>query len=516
MEYILYNKLIMEIKKVIKNHVDNINSSILIGGFAKLPNEEFQNKVIKLLNELKDYRGYKDLQTKLQTYKQRLINLDTKLGNENPATGLFNEAEQIRERLDPIYNNPSDPTDKYHNKQIIKTFFDKNNDFQTFIDNYKKFIEKNLWNKERIATDKLDENSYVYDLKDPTRTDIYIQTEDSIDVFNNKLKILFSPLVNSSTNLLSEDVQENINKIKDLLSISKKFNIYINNTKKNIENILFSSYDLNDIIIFDNSNNKINPNDYLINLRSVTINDDKNLNLENIYNIENDIKTIIQFTEVKEQFDNLGKINIFEEGKMKDILNIDNIVKIQTGGIFETKYYSTNSSKKLLELSKYLEKLFEILDKTLDDAKYLKQLQLRYNLYIGYLFLIIQKSASELPQTNDDIRMYEYLSKDKIKLYLDLLKEINNNFISIDDTQKGLKYLNEYHYLTINKLIKLCEILYNNLTLNTQLIKVLECKNNVGSDLILFNHFRLILVKFCESPEGIVILNKINKTKDDL
>ena len=47
MDYLLYNN----IRNIVKNDLKNINSSLIGGGFDKLPTEDFQKHVIKLLNQ---------------------------------------------------------------------------------------------------------------------------------------------------------------------------------------------------------------------------------------------------------------------------------------------------------------------------------------------------------------------------------------------------------------------------------------------------------------------------------
>ena len=49
MDYLLYNN----IRNIVKNDLKNINSSLIGGGFDKLPTEDFQKHVIKLLNQLR-------------------------------------------------------------------------------------------------------------------------------------------------------------------------------------------------------------------------------------------------------------------------------------------------------------------------------------------------------------------------------------------------------------------------------------------------------------------------------
>ena len=121
------------------------------------------------------------------------------------------------------------------------------------------------------------------------------------------------------------------------------------------------------------------------------------------------------------------------------------------------------------------------------------------------MFLIIKNSASKLDPA-DKVEIYEYLPKDKLDLHLEILKKINNSFSNIDLSKTGLVYLNRYHYLTINKLINLLEFIKSNFPSDKHLVKVLVCTGNINSDLILYNHFRLILIKFCKSSEGALYL----------
>lgn len=492
MDYLLYNN----IRNIIKNDIKYIKSSLIGGGFSDIllrnDTKKFEEQVITLLTKLKDFKEYDKLKTKLNEYKGLLEDLDTKLGEEN-VSGYLDIARQIQQLLDPLYDN-ADPS----KGRIISNLFKTSNNFTIFIDKYKNFLDENTWNEDRIASD-----TDVNDIDSPDRFNIYIKTSDSIDKFNTKLKMLFAPILNDLNKPLDENIDENIQKVDELFTIAKKFSLYISQKKKNIDDILSSDYKINEIVFEDNTSDKIKPDEYLIDLQNVVNN--SSLELGTIFNLENDINNIVQFLNIRDEMKSIEKIDIFDNVNLNDVLNIDDAVKLK-GGDFESKYYITKSSKKMLKLSKQLEKLFEILDTTLDDAKYLKQLQIRYNLYIAYLFLIIRNSASKL-NPGDNIKIYEYLPKDKIVLYLEILNKINNEFTNIDPTKSGLKYLNEYHYLTINKLINLLEFLKKNLPSDKHLVRVLECTGNINNDLILFNNFRLILIKFCESPEGNTYLN---------
>lgn len=501
MNYLLYNN----IRNIVKDDIKNIKSSFIGGAFSdillKNDTKKFEEQVITLLTKMKDFREYDKLKVKLNEYKTLLEDLDTKLGEENiPNSGYLDIARQIQQLLDPLIDN-TDPS----KGRIISNLFKTSNNFTIFIDGYKDFLDKNTWNEDRIASD-----TDVNDIDSPDRFNIYIKTGDSIEKFNTKLKMLFAPILNDLNKPLEENIDENIQKVDELSTISKKFSLYISQKKKNIDDILKTEYKTTDIIFEDNTSDKIKSDEYLIDLQNIVNN--SSLELGTIFNLENDINNIVQFMNIRDEMKSIEKIDIFDNVNLNDVLNIDNAVKLK-GGDFESKYYTTKSSKKMLNLSKKLEKLFEILDTTLDDAKYLKQLQIRYNLYIAYLFIIIRNSASKL-NPGDNVKIYEYLSKDKIDLYLDILNKINNGFTNIDPTKNGLKYLNEYHYLTINKLINLLEFLKRNFPSDKHLIRVLECIGNVNNDLILFNHFRLILIKFCESPEGNTYLN--GKTITDL
>ena len=491
MDYLLYNN----IRNIVKNDLKNINSSLIGGGFDKLPTEDFQKHVIKLLNQLKDYTGYEDLKNKLNKYKGVLTYLDTKLGEETDISGngYLWTAKQIQQILDPLVDD-SDPS----KGRIISNLFSSRSGFTQFITNYQTFLDENSWNEDRLALDL-----EVNNIDSPDKYNIYIKSPDSIDKFNIKLKKLFAPFLNDPNKKIGDNIDEDIRDVDNLISVSKQFSKYINEKKKNIENILESSYLNTDIKFEDNTSNKIKPEEYLIDLQNISNNTE--LNLASVNSLENNINSIIQFLNVRDEMNAVGNIDIFNStSDLNTILNIDNAVSLK-GGDFESKYYITNSSKKMLNLSKKLEKLFEILDTTLDDAKYLKQLQVRYNFYIAYLFLIIKNSASKLDPA-DKVEIYEYLPKDKLDLHLEILKKINNSFSNIDLSKTGLVYLNRYHYLTINKLINLLEFIKSNFPSDKHLVKVLVCTGNINSDLILFNHFRLILIKFCKSSEGALYL----------
>jgi hypothetical protein len=186
MNYLLYNN----IRNIVKDDIKNIKSSFIGGAFSdillKNDTKKFEEQVITLLTKMKDFREYDKLKVKLNEYKTLLEDLDTKLGEENiPNSGYLDIARQIQQLLDPLIDN-TDPS----KGRIISNLFKTSNNFTIFIDKYKKFLDENTWNEDRIASD-----TDVNDIDSPDRFNIYIKTGDSIEKFNTKLKMLFAPIL---------------------------------------------------------------------------------------------------------------------------------------------------------------------------------------------------------------------------------------------------------------------------------------------------------------------------------
>ena len=177
----------------------------------------------------------------------------------------------------------------------------------------------------------------------------------------------------------------------------------------------------------------------------------------------------------------------------------------QTGGEVDSQFFTHESDLDIAALIKKIEILFELLDNIFSNFEYMKELQYRYNFYVGYLFLIIRESVKDL-----NLETYQYISKPKIILYQKIFQNINKAFTNIKDSdkksekesEKGLIFLNTYHYLTIHRLNKLMEYILQNFKVDNNYVDINNCTGDIYNDLIMFNHFRQIIIKFCKSQEG--------------
>ncbi len=476
MEYKLYNK--------IQNTL--INKYNMIGGYyTQIKNS---HKLVKKVEEFENYDGFSILNNNLNEYKIRLEQLITKINEYMPT------AEKIPDFFDKDQN-----IKKLH----------ENEKFKSIIDTYNNKLKELSWNKERL-------NNEVYNFDDPNRDDLF-KGSDNIDedfkVFNQQLLLLFGAVLSNYDEIknkskdeqkeeLIKNLDEEITKLNQLIQIAKEFSLYIEQKKENITTILKVDYKEDDLEFVNNSNNKIKDIEHLKELKEEEVKPESKLDLKSIKEIELILQNTIKVFEVKDEIKNLKKFNILDKIDNLDvILSIDDVITINTtqkGGDFETRFITdNNTNKKIIEILKLYEILYDTIDKVLDESQYLKELKYRFNYYIAYIFLIIKKSGSK-----DTIYFYKYLSKQKVKLYIQILNKIKNKFSSLSENNKNTIKLNKYHYIIIEKLITLMEFIKSKFPSDKHLLDVDKCSGKVYNDLILFNHFKSILKSYVDTEEG--------------
>lgn len=499
MEFVLYNKIR---EQLVKDYIylKGINQELFLKGggvpvifdpssypttipdmsqYKPLPSLD---NIKKQLESIRDFSGYQELLDNLKKYIQVLDYLIPK------TESYLLKAQDIPNKLDPsgelikLYNNP---------------------DFKKIIDEYNQKIKETSWTKERINNE--------FPLDDPDKDDLFIEA-NTIENFNNQLLMLFSPYLNNYDKLQEENdlskkrsgllvnIDNEINNVEKLIKLAEKFNKYINEKRKDIDKILNFSYSQNDINFIDNSNNNIKDTEFLIKLEEKSVKDESQLDLAEISKIQSTLINAINGLKLKNEMENLKNFNILDKtDNLNDILNIDNAISIkQSGGAFDTKYITTSdTNKKMFKLLKKIEKLYEIIETILDDAKYLKEVQYRYNFYLAYLFLVMRQTASK-----DEISVYKYLTKDKIKKYIDVLIKIKNKFTNLQDSDKNTIYLNKYHYLTIEKVLNVLQFILSKFPSDNHIVDVDKCTGNILNDLNLFNHFKSIIIQYVSTSEG--------------
>jgi hypothetical protein len=479
MEYTLYNKM----KNIIKNNIKYLTSFQIGGDVSAI--------VASLLTNHTNYTGMKE---NIDKYIDRLKKL------EEMINGISNNGMKvIAERLQPSGNDKN-----------IENIFDLKNKFGDFIKKYKDFLEQNIWNADRLTLDK-----EATDDNDPNKYDIFYNIDkdkkysDQMDDFKKKLLIVFDPYIIDKQRSLKENIALNITQIDKIITISREFNTYIQEKKQEINKLFIINYNLEGLKFIKKTDIQQNEPE-LIKFSNLKLDPSGSLNISSIKNIEANIATITESIDVINEFNKIGEINIFKSvGSLNELLDVDDVVILKTaqkGGDKETvdKIFGEKFNESVADMSKKIEYLFELLDGIFNNFDYMKELQYRHNFYLAYLFLIIRNSPKNL-----DMEFYQYLSKDKINLYLTIFTNIKMAFGSMANinTTKELEFLNVYHYLTVNKLYELMNFINNNFPSENEMVDINECSGDIHTDLIMFNHFRYIILKLSKTTNGKAILN---------
>jgi len=578
MQNLLYNEINNQInnqmKNIIKNDINYLKSFQIGSG-------KIDNIVASLLT---NQSNYETMKTNIDTYIQRLTELDKLIKGDGTERnkGILRTSEQLK----PSSGN-------------FQNIYDASNNFGKFLNKYNTFVENRLWNHDRLSLD-----NDATDQTDPTKYDIFFNIDETkplftsqLDDFNEKLKILYNPFITDKTKSLQENITKNIDKIDELIKISKNFNDYIQEKKIQLDNILAVNFNVNDLKIIDKLPDG---EDEKISFQSIQLKEDSALNMKSIKDIESHITTILNNIKINDKINNINNVNIFSGDLNKDtsltldkLLDVDDVIEViqsqpsqislgsqvpsqltrsqsqpvqpstlsdssqftrslsqpiqsstqsdssqsqsstqsdssqsqsstqsdssqsessklarsqsagyQYGGndgVVNNKYFTFESNLKVSDLIKKIEYLFELLDNIFNNFEYMKELQYRYNFYVHYLFLVISESAK-----NPKMETYQYISKKTAQLYQKIFQNIKKGFTTIKQGDNELEYLNKYHYLTVYKLEKLMNFILANL--HDKVIDVNACVGGVYTDLIVFNHFRKIILLVSERPNGKTIL----------
>lgn len=445
------------------------------------------------IENLSKINGTSELKENLKIYKERLIKLmdilKPLLEDKDKIISILN----IEKYIKPIFTN-------------------------SFFSNYKNKIDKISWNDERIRNINIDGQEQEY---------IYIDNKYDENKFKEQLLILFSPFLTNTNKLfdISNDDPEKINenlkneilKSEELINIAKEFQKYVIEKKQQINRLIIFFYKVDDITYIENIN-KITKNEYIEQLTEDKLKDEYKINVDTINKFINLIDTTIKSIDIVEEIEKFNEPVIFHkdmkiEKILEDILDMDNIVNIvnivnvvdkkkikrklpeipmnHKGGEFKTPYFINEETNKLLiELLKNLNILQEIFITTIDEAEYLKQLQLRYNNHINYLFSIIQRLLSRDETKSDVLEFYRYLDKNITYKYIEKINKIKRNITNNDEKYI---FLNKYHYITIDKILNCLNYIYKNFPSENHLVDIYNCKGYIKNDLNLFNHFRKVI-----------------------
>ncbi len=497
MNNILYNN----IKEVLLNKYNIIQNINIEGGGFK-PFDISTEVASTTLSKFKDFDNIGEIPDKLAEYKKRLEYL---IGKVDDKIKLYNDG-QIEDKI---------KIGKYISDLV------QNPKFKSILDKYNANIATDVWNGERI-------NKEIYAQDELELNNIYLKSakEDLVD-FNRQLLLLFNPYIENfdsinkaekkdQTRLLNDNLVQEIAKLEELINIANEFNNYIDNKRKVIDDIIKVEYQVSDITFIDNTDKTIPESDYIKELKEASVPEESKLDLKALNEIEIIINNSIERMQVDDEMKKLRDFNIINQtddlNKLLDIsdvviVNQSNTTTTQSGGVddpkFTTPYIITEeTNKNLFKLLKLFEKLCSLIENVIDDSKYLKELKYRYNFHIAFLFGIIRQSASK-----DTMIIYNYLTKDKVKLYINVLTQIMNSFSTIvksdNNTEyKNTIYLNKYHYLNIEKIINVLTFILTHFPSDNHIVNINDCKDKILNDLTIFNHFRSILINYVNSDEG--------------
>lgn len=491
MDKSLYNKndnINNKIKNIIKNDINYLKSFQIGGGIGDI------ERIIRSLLANKD--NYKKMNENIDEYIKRLTDLDNMIEGD---TGVLKTSEKLKPSAGDIQN-----------------IFDESSGLGKFKKGYTEFLEGVLWNQDRLSLD-----AEATDQSEPTKYDIFFKIDKDKDFeiqledFNEQLKIIYSLYIVDKERSLKENIIQNIEKIDEIIDISKKFNDYIQEKRITLDKILEVSYKPEQLQILD----KIPENESeKISFENIKLNEQSILNNSALKKIDSNINEITKTIIIDDKIDKLTEINIFsakltESISLETLLDVDNSIELvksvktkseaQNGGlgVINEKYFTFDTNLNTTDLIKKIEYLFELLDNIFNNFEYMKELQYRYNFYIHYLFLVISKSAE-----NPNTETYQYISKNTAELYQKIFQNIKKSFTTINKDNNELIFLNKYHYLTVYKLSKLMDFIIQNLN-SDQVVDVNNCKDEIYIDLIVFNHFKKIILSLCKTVNGKVILN---------
>lgn len=490
--------------------------------YKPLPSTENIKKYIENISNIK---GSEDLKQNLILYKNRLTNLI-----------------QI---INPLLINARTLIPKLDFERYLKTILTN-----PFIKQYKTKLDETSWNKERIKNDDIDgqEQEYIYVESDTSVDEFKKQLLILFSPFLTDTKKLFD---NPESEKLNENLIEENQNCEKLIELAEQFRSYVIGKKQKINELISINYIKEDIAFIDNVD--IKEEDMIEKLTEDKLDDIDKLSIDNVNSLLSLINDNIKSLDVVKEIETFDKNIIFKKDVntsdlLKNILDLDGVViikglekkrklpkiplskenleevlpvlpntspfpiklksekpekpgksgksskknlqkKKQKGGFDFPKEYiiSDETNVSLINLLKNLNKLQETFSTLIEDAEYLAQLQIRYNNYIHYIFSIIQRLMSK--DNGDILEFYRYLDKSTINKYIEKLNSIKSQ-INKDDEK--MKFLNKYHYITIDKVLACLNFINSHLE-SGKLVDINNCKGNIKNDLNVFNNFRKII-----------------------
>ena len=482
-----------ELKDKILNSYNNTYN--LIGGIQG----DITKKIFDGINNIKDlkvFNGTDHLYQNLQTYKQ---NLQALLDKTNEKIKSGNEIKDI-------FMKNGDSV-----KEIEKLFDIKQpKSLGSYLEKYKNYLQKYKFQNEFLKETNGDE---IIDNTNPERDLLIVDFNESADQdsnfneFNINLLKIFYPYISNLQEILDKkstedkriELKKNIDKelerIIELTNLSKQYEVILIDKKKSFDKIINTEYNISNIKFIINPD--LDENNFKDDLKEKKILQENEIDIDNVNIINKMIESVSNILQIKDNINELTNLNL----NINDIQDDLDYVELkpkenwkyieQMGGVIEfTEKYiiDVNTDKKLVQFIKLLEKLFNTIFVTINLSQELKQLQLRYNYYVAYIFGIIKEESS-----TSNRRIYKYINKNIIDKYLTIIKKIISNF---DTNLKNpvIEYFNKYHYYTLQKLDDFLTFILSNYDIN-KIIDIDKCTGDIEISFIIFNHFKDLLDK---------------------
>lgn len=196
--------------------------------------------------------------------------------------------------------------------------------------------------------------------------------------------------------------------------------------------------------------------------------------------------------------------------KIEDILKLTpktKTVNIVGGAIERARVNEVNN--RLIDMSQKIEKLnieLHSLKKVLDEYNFMRRSK---NMFLIYCFTIYMKVEKRI---TSEMIMYRYINKGILQFYSSIIKNILLRIKNGTENRykKIIKYLNEYHYFTLETLNSFLDFVLKNLH-TTDVVDIFNCKGDVKYMFMLLNEFKDILESYNEfAQKRVTVYARIN------
>lgn len=408
------------------------------------------NNYIKYLNDIYDeLNKVQQFKTTTQTSNQETIQINDNVqqslelikmiyeslpANFDVNHSFINKIDNLQKRLELLFNVPRSEESDLH---VMNT---QNTNWNVLYDIFQIFIE---------SKDKFD--------------DLYKSSKTHEEVLNK---------INSQVTLRHEQ-------LKKFHEVISSMNISIRKNLNDITGFMHEKYNAEDVAYAQKTTyfTKL-INFSKLRLKLLTVNYGNYLSEQTYQFIENEYAGN-NLEELKKQYVNELKT------EYANLKNIRNDMNKMNGGGLQTNLYTFN-----LLLQKTQITLHDLII-TLKESE---QINMRFINYVMY------RLYSAITNNQEEHEVYEFMKKEHVKKYLILVQKIANDFntyqsISNENKKKYVNYLNKTHYFIVKRLYNFLQFVYSILD-DEVIIDVNKCKNEVLSDFILFNEFKLFLDEY--------------------